>query len=140
MLFLAVSQMVVVQNLPKCVPGQMLCPYCHTNVVTKIEYKIGPYTWLVCGLLGVFLWVKTPLYSHIHMKKFEHTAKCHMRLFSQQHLSKYHSFLVFVCDLFHQVIIIPDGLMKVGQKICSLSNISTKFDQNIDLVCLTEWR
>uniref|UniRef100_A0A669DPD8 LITAF domain-containing protein n=1 Tax=Oreochromis niloticus TaxID=8128 RepID=A0A669DPD8_ORENI len=42
-------------NLPKCIPGQMACPYCHTNVVTKIEYKIGPYTWMVCGLLAVFM-------------------------------------------------------------------------------------
>ncbi|XP_039469019.1 lipopolysaccharide-induced tumor necrosis factor-alpha factor homolog [Oreochromis aureus] len=50
-----VNQVVVVQNLPKCIPGQMACPYCHTSVVTKIEYKIGPYTWLVCGLLAVFL-------------------------------------------------------------------------------------
>uniref|UniRef100_A0A3Q4I4U8 LITAF domain-containing protein n=1 Tax=Neolamprologus brichardi TaxID=32507 RepID=A0A3Q4I4U8_NEOBR len=55
LLFLAVNQVVVVENLPKCAPGQMLCPYCHTNVVTRIEYKIGTYTWLVCGLLAVFL-------------------------------------------------------------------------------------
>ncbi|XP_068995843.1 LITAF domain-containing protein-like [Embiotoca jacksoni] len=51
-----VNQMVVVQQqLPMDVPGQMLCPFCHKTVVTKTEYINGNFTWLICGVIGLFL-------------------------------------------------------------------------------------
>ncbi|XP_060905859.1 LITAF domain-containing protein-like isoform X4 [Labrus mixtus] len=50
-----VSQVVVVQQLPKDVPGQMVCAHCHNRVVTRVEYKNGLLTWLICGVLGLFL-------------------------------------------------------------------------------------
>ncbi|XP_038548058.1 LITAF domain-containing protein-like [Micropterus salmoides] len=50
------NQVVVVQQQPPSdVPGQMQCPYCQTNVVTKVEHKNGTLTWLICGVLGVLM-------------------------------------------------------------------------------------
>ncbi|KAL3996081.1 lipopolysaccharide-induced tumor necrosis factor-alpha factor [Sarotherodon galilaeus] len=53
-----VSQVVVTQShLPKDVSGQMKCPHCQTQVVTKTEYKIGILTWLIfAALLFVGCW------------------------------------------------------------------------------------
>ncbi|XP_026215053.1 lipopolysaccharide-induced tumor necrosis factor-alpha factor homolog [Anabas testudineus] len=49
-----VSQ-VVVQQMPREAPGQMVCPRCQNTVVSSVMYKSGLLTWLICGLLGVFL-------------------------------------------------------------------------------------
>ncbi|XP_029018369.1 lipopolysaccharide-induced tumor necrosis factor-alpha factor homolog isoform X2 [Betta splendens] len=50
-----VNQVMVVQQMPTNAPAQMVCPRCQTTVVTNIRYKNGLLTWLICGLLGVFL-------------------------------------------------------------------------------------
>uniref|UniRef100_A0A3Q3F6Q0 Si:ch211-202h22.7 n=1 Tax=Labrus bergylta TaxID=56723 RepID=A0A3Q3F6Q0_9LABR len=49
------NQVVVVQQLPTEAPGQMVCAHCHNSVVTRVEYKSGLLTWLICGGLGLFL-------------------------------------------------------------------------------------
>ncbi|KAK2815824.1 hypothetical protein Q5P01_026291 [Channa striata] len=50
-----VNQMVVVQQVPTDAPGQMMCPSCQNSVVTSLDYKSGLLTWLICGILGLFL-------------------------------------------------------------------------------------
>uniref|UniRef100_A0A3Q0RED9 LITAF domain-containing protein n=1 Tax=Amphilophus citrinellus TaxID=61819 RepID=A0A3Q0RED9_AMPCI len=49
---LIVSQVVVMQShLPRDVSGQMMCPHCQTNVVTRTEHKFGLLTWIIFGVL-----------------------------------------------------------------------------------------
>ncbi|TNN69457.1 Lipopolysaccharide-induced tumor necrosis factor-alpha factor [Liparis tanakae] len=50
-----VNQVVVMQKLPSDVPGHMTCPHCGNTVVTQVEHTSGLLTWLVCGVLGIFL-------------------------------------------------------------------------------------
>ncbi|XP_029296496.1 lipopolysaccharide-induced tumor necrosis factor-alpha factor homolog [Cottoperca gobio] len=50
-----VNQVVVVQQLPTDAPGHMVCPQCRNTIVTKVEHVNGLLTWLICGVLGVFL-------------------------------------------------------------------------------------
>uniref|UniRef100_A0AAQ6IJI6 LITAF domain-containing protein n=1 Tax=Anabas testudineus TaxID=64144 RepID=A0AAQ6IJI6_ANATE len=45
---------VVVQQMPREAPGQMVCPRCQNTVVSSVMYKSGLLTWLICGLLGIF--------------------------------------------------------------------------------------
>ncbi|XP_031720720.1 LITAF domain-containing protein-like [Anarrhichthys ocellatus] len=49
------TQVVVMQQLPTDVPGQMMCPHCRISVVTKTKHISGFCTWLTCGILGVFI-------------------------------------------------------------------------------------
>ncbi|KAI9999625.1 hypothetical protein NQD34_018335, partial [Periophthalmus magnuspinnatus] len=46
---------VVVQPKPTDCPGQMLCPHCQNNVVTVVEVQKWCLTWLICGVIGIFL-------------------------------------------------------------------------------------
>ncbi|XP_047200196.1 lipopolysaccharide-induced tumor necrosis factor-alpha factor homolog [Hippoglossus stenolepis] len=56
-----VNQVFVMQHLPTEAPGHMihgnmaLCPKCQTTVLSEVEYKYGMLTWLICGILGLFL-------------------------------------------------------------------------------------
>ncbi|XP_060941181.1 lipopolysaccharide-induced tumor necrosis factor-alpha factor homolog [Limanda limanda] len=50
-----VNQVVVVQQVPTEAPGQMICPRCQKTVLSQTEYKNGLLTWMICGILGVFL-------------------------------------------------------------------------------------
>ncbi|KAM6942276.1 lipopolysaccharide-induced tumor necrosis factor-alpha factor homolog isoform 1-T1 [Lycodopsis pacificus] len=51
----AMTQVVVMQQLPTDVPGHMMCPHCRSTVVTKTENINGFCTWLICGILGVIM-------------------------------------------------------------------------------------
>uniref|UniRef100_A0A8C6LWH5 LITAF domain-containing protein n=1 Tax=Nothobranchius furzeri TaxID=105023 RepID=A0A8C6LWH5_NOTFU len=44
--------MVEVQQMPTDCPGQMLCPYCNSTVVTKTEHKPGLLAWFICEILA----------------------------------------------------------------------------------------
>ncbi|XP_028978180.2 LITAF domain-containing protein [Esox lucius] len=46
---------VVQQQLPRDVPGQMTCPQCRVQVLTESTHTSGLLTWVVCGALGLFL-------------------------------------------------------------------------------------
>jgi hypothetical protein len=35
-------------------PTSVQCPFCKSNITTRVEYKIGNSTWLICLLLCVF--------------------------------------------------------------------------------------
>ncbi|KAM9792645.1 LITAF domain-containing protein-like [Neosynchiropus ocellatus] len=47
------SQVVMVQ--PTNASGAMVCPFCHTSVVTNTRYISGALTWLICAIVGIFL-------------------------------------------------------------------------------------
>ncbi|KAK9539782.1 hypothetical protein VZT92_002282 [Zoarces viviparus] len=49
------TQVVMMQQFPTDVPGQMMCPHCQSSVVTKTEHVNGFCTWMICGILGVFM-------------------------------------------------------------------------------------
>lgn len=59
------------------VPGRITCPHCHQSVVTIVNYKTGLLTWLICGTLGVFLWVSiNSIYTEIKYVS-SNTARMH---------------------------------------------------------------
>ncbi|CAM4470148.1 unnamed protein product [Leuciscus chuanchicus] len=37
------------------VPSRIICPHCMTEVLTEIEYLNGLLTWLICGVLALFV-------------------------------------------------------------------------------------
>ncbi|NP_001290872.1 uncharacterized protein LOC105031549 isoform X2 [Esox lucius] len=51
-----VTQVVVVQQqLPRNVSGQMKCPHCQIDVVTETTHTPGMLAWIICATLGVLL-------------------------------------------------------------------------------------
>uniref|UniRef100_A0A3Q4BZZ0 LITAF domain-containing protein n=1 Tax=Mola mola TaxID=94237 RepID=A0A3Q4BZZ0_MOLML len=53
--FITVNQVVTIQPLPVDASGQMMCANCQCTVVTRVEYRTGLLTWLICGILGIFI-------------------------------------------------------------------------------------
>ncbi|XP_038842706.1 lipopolysaccharide-induced tumor necrosis factor-alpha factor homolog [Salvelinus namaycush] len=52
----SVTQVVVMQQLlPRDVPGQMTCNHCQVPVLTETTHTPGLRTWVICGVLGVFM-------------------------------------------------------------------------------------
>ncbi|KAG7223777.1 hypothetical protein INR49_026460 [Caranx melampygus] len=49
-----VQQVVVVQPNPTDASVQMVCPRCQNTVVSRVEYKVGVLSWMICGILGIF--------------------------------------------------------------------------------------
>jgi lipopolysaccharide-induced tumor necrosis factor-alpha factor len=40
------------------VPMRTTCPHCHSEITTAVEYEVGNYAWMICGiitLIGLFL-------------------------------------------------------------------------------------
>ncbi|XP_028978178.1 lipopolysaccharide-induced tumor necrosis factor-alpha factor homolog isoform X1 [Esox lucius] len=51
-----ITQVVVLQQqLPSNVSGQMKCPHCQIEVVTETTHTPGTHTWMLCLTLGILL-------------------------------------------------------------------------------------
>ncbi|XP_053712236.1 lipopolysaccharide-induced tumor necrosis factor-alpha factor homolog [Synchiropus splendidus] len=44
-----------VSKLPTKNPGYIWCSHCNKTVISDVKYKRGSFSWIVCGLMALFL-------------------------------------------------------------------------------------